>query len=503
MNYYIRKSGVVSGPFPEEDVRRRLSMNLLTSMDEASMDGRNWQRIRQTPLWRPANAPAPTTPPKINGPITPATMHQRRIAVRKSESPRSEVPPYSVGGGSSAGGWPIEQDARFSSSDSATPSPPPIQVSLPTYTEEQANRDIYRERPRFRNWWLALAIPCATLIIICIIGALMPSEPVPGAPSEPSPPIAPSEARDPTSSGDSGSPATSTDPSVPPTDDGYRGEEITHLQLDHFKPEFHDFLLYITPSYSELKQAFQMVLSSDHVSENLAYANATRDVRFYHDPSQDTINAFATVVDSWHREEPEFWPSIMVCGGAGRFARVIGAALTELGDELDIDALLGALGSVGSLDNEQARLILAEALHVPMERYSDPAWLSRAKGVSRGILMSILAHETGHIALGHVWAWQKNTERNRNQEREADSFAHSIASGTADAEIMFFGNFLFHYAYAINEGRDENSAMAQTHPYAEERLYNLIRDNKSIADLYGITETEIREQLREVRSKFR
>lgn len=493
MNYYLRKSGVVSGPFPEEDIRRRLTLNLLTSMDEASTDGRSWKRIRQTPLWNPASAPMPAAAPgaaaprRPAAPTTPAALHLRRVAKQEISGANNPVP----------------QPAPSQS----FPQPPPIPATSPTSAWAPPTfsppEPVYRERSRFHNWWLAVAIPCATLIIICIIGALMPAEPIPGTQSESRPPSSTGETEGPVSTDDSGRPDVSAEPSAPPADDGYRGAEITHLQLDQFKPELHDFLLYITPSYSELKQAYQMVLSSDHVSENLAYANATRDVRFYHDPSQDVINAFATVVDSWHREEPEFWPSIMVCGGAGRFARVIGAALTELGDELDIDALLGALGSVGSLDNEQARLILAEALHVPMERYSDPAWLSRAKGVSRGILMSILAHETGHIALGHVWAWQKNTERNRNQEREADSFAHSIASGTADAEIMFFGNFLFHYAYAINEGRDENSAMAQTHPYAEERLYNLIRDNKSIADLYGITETEIREQLREVRSKFR
>ena len=117
--------------------------------------------------------------------------------------------------------------------------------------------------------------------------------------------------------------------------------------------------------------------------------------------------------------------------------------------------------------------------------------------------MSILAHETGHVALGHVWTWKKNTERSRNQEREADSFAHSIASGTADAETMFFGNYLFHYAYAINEERNGDSIVARTHPYSEERLFNLIRDNQSIADLYGISERETLEQLRRARSKMK
>lgn len=461
MNYFIRKSGVVSGPFPEEDVRRRLQLNLLTSMDEASIDGRTWKRIRQTPLWSPPTSAAPTG---ISGrafasgksaPTTPASLHLRREAKREM----------------AATARPMAAPSAFSRPSSSSGS---VRSDLPS-SGADSPRAVIRERRRFGNWWLALAIPCATVVVLALIGAIVGDDSGTGG-----------------ASGGIGNIA----------DDGYRGEEVSTLNLNNFKPEFHDFLLYITPSYSELKQTFRMVETSEHVSENLDYESKMEGVRFYHDPSDNQINAYATVFDNWYRPEPEICPCIMVCGGAGRFARVIGAAMAEFGDDLDVDALLGALGSAGSLDNEQALYLLSEVLHVPMEHYSDPAWLANAKGVSRGVLMAILAHETGHIALGHVWAWQKNLERSRNQEREADSFAHSVASGTADAESMFLGNFLFHYAFAINEGRNGNPAVAREHPYSEERLLNLVRDNKSIADLYGISESDIRDRLREARAKF-
>ncbi len=468
MNYFIRKSGVVSGPFPEEDIRRRLSLNLLTSMDEASADGRAWRRIRQTPLWMPPSAASISASSGMAAgrrqpaPTTPAALHLRREAKREMENAARFAP------------RPARSEA-FS-----TPQIPTGGIASPGRIPRApaASSPVFRERRRFGNWWLALAIPCATIVVLAIIAVVAGD-----------------------GSGGSGGASGATY-----EDEAFTGCEVVQLQLDQFDPKLHDFLLYITPSYSELKQTFQMVRDSEHVSENLQYANDLNRVRFYHDPSVGSINAFATAIDKWHSQEPEMWPSIMVCGGAGRFARVVAAAMTEFGDDessLDLDELLGSLAGIEFLDNDMAYKILSNVLHVPDERYSDPAWLSRAKGISRGILMSILAHEAGHVALGHIWAWQKNKERNRNQEREADSFAHSVGSGTADADDMFWGNLLFDYAFAINEMRDGNSEMSRTHPYSEERLFNLIRDNQSIAQIYGITEDEMRKALNEARSKFR
>jgi hypothetical protein len=193
---------------------------------------------------------------------------------------------------------------------------------------------------------------------------------------------------------------------------------------------------------------------------------------------------------------------MVVLGGMGRFSRVLAACLTEFGVE-DIEILLGVLGSAPEIGADGALGLLTEHLDIPLERFSDEAWLSNAKSISRGIMLGVLAHEAGHIALGHVWGWNKGSERSRNQEREADSFAHSVASGSADADSMFAGNLMFHFAYAINEAKNGDSEMARTHPYSEERLFNLIRDNASTAKLYGITEEEMRQALEEARKNFR
>ncbi len=285
-------------------------------------------------------------------------------------------------------------------------------------------------------------------------------------------------------------------------DDGFRGCELAQLDLSRYNSKYHAFLRYITPSYGEVKQAFGMVANSEHVEANLMYKNATDRIRLYHDPSDGAINAFATRFDRYrHKGTYEIWPTIVVQGGAGRFSRIIGAALA---DDKELDDLLAALGGAGTIDNALALRVLSNGLNIPLERFSDEAWLAKAKNISRGILLGILAHETGHIVLGHVWSWgAESNERSRNQERQADSFAHSVASGTADADIMFFGNFVFDFAFAINEGKNGDSEASRTHPYSEERLFNLLRDNRSTAIKHGFTEQSVREMLNHARANNR
>lgn len=437
MNWYLRKSGIVSGPFAEEEIRRRLSLNLLTSMDEVSPDGRSWRRIRQTPLWQPV----PAAPSRGKAPLTPAALHQKRIAVGKA-----------LAGGAAASG-------------SVSAAPPPF----PAAGTGQ------RERGRFRNWWLAVAIPCATLVVLALIGLFVPG------------------------GGDA----------IPPDgDDGYRGEEIEPIDYSIIAPKYHDWVHYITPSYADVRQMFQMVLNSEHVSSNPLYEMLTKDTRLYLISQNDTVNAFASAEDVFRKEE---WHTMYVMGGYGRFARVIGAVLAMENRNPDsdgerLDTLLGQLATVitekqGGLSIEDADSILAQC-GGSYDLFSDEGFVAEAKAASRGILMSVIAHEVGHLALGHVHTGSRTLERNRNQEREADSFAHSVASGGADADSMFLGNFFSDFIFSLLEESGDTD-LSRTHPYSEERLYNLIRDNRSIASRYGITEDDMREMLREARSSLR
>lgn len=466
MNYFIRKSGIVSGPFPEEDIRRRLSLNLLTSMDEASADGRAWRRIRQTPLWMPPSAASISASSGMAAgrrqpaPTTPAALHLRREAKREMENAARFAPRPAP-----STAFPTPQ---IHTSGLASPGRVPRAPSAPAPE--------LRERRRFGNWWLALAIPCATIVVLAIIGAFVEDD-----------------------SGNGNTPGWAENGNA--ASDGYRGEEIDPIDYTQIKPEFHDWFHYITPSYADVRQMLSMVLSSEHVAANELYEILTKDIRLYLLPQDDTVNAFAAPVDDY-RKEP--WPTMYVLGGYGRFSRVIGAVLAMENRDPSpennrIDKLIEQLAAV--IDEKDGKLSIVDADSIlaacggSYDLYSDDGFIADAKSASRGVLLSVIAHEVGHFALGHVHGKSPTLERSRNQEREADSFAHSVASGGADAENMFWGNFFGDLIFALAEDSG-NHDLSRTHPYSKERLANLVRDNRSIASKYGIDEEVLRDQFR-------
>lgn len=109
-----------------------------------------------------------------------------------------------------------------------------------------------------------------------------------------------------------------------------------------------------------------------------------------------------------------------------------------------------------------------------------------AQAVSAGMIIGVLAHEMGHVCLGHVDGpsyYDSNPEIARNHEREADSFASSITAATPFGEYVYDGTLFWHYVLAQQQG---NTAIESTHPLERERLENLIRANPSKASALGI-----------------
>jgi predicted Zn-dependent protease len=93
----------------------------------------------------------------------------------------------------------------------------------------------------------------------------------------------------------------------------------------------------------------------------------------------------------------------------------------------------------------------------------------------------VIAHEIGHLALGHVQAgvvWPQNVQR--NQEREADSFASSTLSQAPFAEYLFIGHLATMFLLLQSQrrrGEDHKS----THPDPESRLHSAYLNNPSLA----------------------
>ena len=110
---------------------------------------------------------------------------------------------------------------------------------------------------------------------------------------------------------------------------------------------------------------------------------------------------------------------------------------------------------------------------------------TKAKSVSAGMILGILAHESGHQSLGHVLntGRSENLEISRNQEREADLFASSVISASPFGEYMFAGTLFWYYALATQEGGKQEN----THPLSKERFENLVRSNPEKAAAMGVS----------------
>ena len=501
--FWIRTRRGVEGPVSRERVVQLLARNQLGSFDEVSTDGRTWTRLRQSEFW---GSPARATPARP-APEPVSAVGSGGAALRVS--PDEPAP-----------AWPVrfETTSRIRLESAA----PRTRWRLPTADDEgPADRTVEAAAPGKKRAVCAAAAVCVVLAALAAVTAHRRDDgpaagpdgadpversargtdggkPDPSAPSSPGgSDAAPVAGAAPSTEGAAEASAGSAAPSV--SDANYPGEEFGFVNLGDYKPEFRPIVAYLTPSFQELRSTLQTVLDAPHVSENPLYSRATKQTRLYYFPELDVVNAFSSGYDE---NRAEGWPTVMVLGGAARFSRLVGAVIAtenqtprndiarysilfrELAERLDETACI-------SLDDAWGIMTDCE---VPRAAFRNDAWLPEAKRISMGIMLGIMSHEVGHLALGHVHGGSKSLQRTKNQEREADSFASSVGSGEWFAEPMFMGQLYFHFAQALNEPDGDNDT-ATDHPFSRERLLNLIRSNRVLAAKCGFTEDGMRKLL--------
>lgn len=50
-SYYIRQNGRVTGPLGEEELARRIELNVVRSLDRISEDGEVWEFVKDSKFW--------------------------------------------------------------------------------------------------------------------------------------------------------------------------------------------------------------------------------------------------------------------------------------------------------------------------------------------------------------------------------------------------------------------------------------------------------------------
>ena len=243
---------------------------------------------------------------------------------------------------------------------------------------------------------------------------------------------------------------------------------------------------YFQPSEAELSQLFEYVRSAANVKENLQYAGIMKDVRFFYLADNDTVNAYAAL-KKLNKDKDELHRVIVLLGGAVRFCKVASLAVAAhlSGDKQAPVRLVRTLepADCDKLDLDAVvRLVNAANLGAALANETVQA---KAKSVSAGMILGILAHEAGHHALGHTLNTSEkvNLDISRNQEREADSFASSVIASSPFGEYILAGTLFWHFALASQQG----DAVATTHPLSKERFENFVRANAELAASMGIT----------------
>jgi hypothetical protein len=122
----------------------------------------------------------------------------------------------------------------------------------------------------------------------------------------------------------------------------------------------------------------------------------------------------------------------------------------------------------------------------------DAQLCQNASRVCDGAIMSVIAHEMGHICLGHVTSFNKPNEIKRNQEREADSFAQSLLLTMENRAYFFVGSIIFQLIYVWNDhGRNHELT---THPDSRDRFHAAFVSNPTAASeaeaLFGMSQDD-------------
>lgn len=250
---------------------------------------------------------------------------------------------------------------------------------------------------------------------------------------------------------------------------------------------------WLQPDFDDIKTLFDYIRGSRLVLENPVYRAALEkvDVVYLTDPANPESNE----VNAGAGEK-----KITLNAGFVRLARIAGSALAaDLGGGAVFKRLLDVVFDnpawADSITMDEATdLFIALGLRHDAI-IVDEAMRHEAVDRSSAAILATLAHEAGHIALGHVNAnvdyYKVNLEVARNQERQADSFMSSVIATVPFGEHMFEAEMFNDFLNAVAEkSRKEKSDKGHTHPLSVERYNNLLKDHPDLAEKYGFPQLE-------------
>ena len=254
-----------------------------------------------------------------------------------------------------------------------------------------------------------------------------------------------------------------------------------------------------------VKGLMDAVCQSPHVQGNVKYRALVDNLQFkllersLDRPAELGGPIDAAVVNAYARMDAlvDCFPTICIHAGAIRYSRLMAAAYVASRYYADARPFPQAVVSMVSMFLRNGMRLTSELAAV----YASENGLMRimrgqesfveAHAIACGTIIGILAHEFGHLALGHCSGMCLSDEVSRNREREADSFASSVVSLSEYRNVIGIGTIIWELALTV--WQKVCRATATTHPLSAERLVDFIRANPSTAREIGFD--QIRELL--------
>ena len=247
-----------------------------------------------------------------------------------------------------------------------------------------------------------------------------------------------------------------------------------------------NFPLYTTKQDVEL--LFEMVRKCNYVAGNPDYNRKAINTKIYFDELNNSINAYA---QSHDEESHKIAIFNGICNSI-KFTAVALAYFKEYGEEG------GGIGRIALAMRWLGHKIIDDSYNFPvssiqeglnaMEYDTKGIIAIEAKSYAAGGILSVIAHEQGHICLSHTLKDDWSNEVSRNDERVADLFGCNVSLTTPFASNIVLATLFVEIVFNWMAG---NHRIATTHPASRERVYNTLAAHDVILNDLGITKENI------------
>lgn len=223
---------------------------------------------------------------------------------------------------------------------------------------------------------------------------------------------------------------------------------------------------------------FELIRLCPFVKSNPSYMESAENTTARYDDDTD-VNAYAyTEYGKNH---------VVMLAGICNVSLVGGYALATRDPRIIKDAMVAASRRCHANKGKFTYMDAIKCVNDSIPHVSEKTRLD-GESFAYGCLVSVMAHELGHICLHHTVQPRSDDGHtdaiSRNNERCADLFASSVVETTPFAGYMIPADLMANVYLAW---LSDDSRKATTHPYARERAEYIYNSHIELLGEYGIT----------------